>query len=191
MRVGIAAVLVIGMLANVAKASPLVDFIIGTSLVVTGGVFEFQRADAASKKEEDTKKAIDLIGKSIDADESFWYFYGSASWEFFNNGNTAAYRSLLSTANTYLSLRNSYASQSTPFSNSAGDNRDKEKLYKGVSLTSFAVGGAFIFKAAVTYWAKRTYSKEADNQKLRWAKNIELQPTASMDGARLGYQIAF
>lgn len=183
MKKTIIAVALMGMTVT-CQASPLADFVIGVTFLGVGGGFELLRNQTAKDKEDDDKKAGDAAISTLQHDEAASYFQGAADWEFIQNGNTSSYRSFSDTAASHRGSALRFLAETNRFAESASDHRDKEKIYKGVSLTSFGVGGAFIIKSAVTYLIQRNQTASLE-KKYKWVRNFEFKPTRQMDGAEL------
>lgn len=183
-------VLALSLMTSRAWCSPLSDLIIGVAFMGIGGVFEIQRSSAKGSREDDEKKATAHAIAAVQADENAFYYLGAANWERTLSGQSSTYFIFLNTANSYNATALSEIGQSSTLSSSAGDNRDKQNLYKGISLTSFGVGGAFIIKAAVTYALGR-HQTMAQARKYEWVKSFDMFPTPKLDGARLTYTRKF
>ena len=186
----IIALLIVAAAVSPLRAGPLVDFIVGGVLVANGGVFEYQRTKAASDKEDALKKGQDKFTQSINLDESAWYYWGAADWERANFGVTANYNLLVQRGNNFYALALVAAAEAGRHGRDANDAQDKENLYKGVSLTSFGVGGIFIVKGAISLIVNRNKSA-VSAKKYHWVKNFDLQPLQSMNGAHLAWSTRF
>lgn len=170
-------------LVNNCEAKPWHDFLVGGIMLATGGVFEMQRSKEASDKEGAETSANQHSVAFAGAYQNFWYFAGAADWERTTNGNTAAFNTLANTAIGYSVTANRELAAFNSDNSSANEHRNKEKVYKGVSLTAFGVGSAFVVKGLITYLVQRNYEKTA------WLDNLELTPNYAMDGATLRYRV--
>lgn len=169
-----------------ATANPLADLVIGAVMLGNGGLFEYFRGN----EEADAKTALDdanrHLSKAVADDEASWYYYGAAVDQKLMAGQTALYFLLLNESNRYADS----SVREAQVANAGGENysyhRNNQKLFKGVSLTSFGVGSFFVLKAAYGYfWGQD--SKSASSKKYRWARNLEVVPTADLAGAQLAW----
>jgi len=177
-------VLIVSMLLalpGMVAASPLTDVIIGGVLIVNGGVFEFQRSKAKKKKQTAQEKGTVEIVKALNADEQAFYFAGIADWEQINFGQTSIYFEALSISSDWGWQARNHANSSVGFFKTADSQKSKQNLYKGVSLTSFAIGSVFVVKGAIGYLVRR-------ERKESLLDNFTLSPTRRLDGAQIRYE---
>ena len=189
---GIIISVMIFLMAGKAMANPIADILIGGIMIGTGGYFEFQRSNAKSDRQTAETETAKHFILTIKNDENAQYYYGAAEWERLNFGNTAIWVALRNTANNYNSVALSEASLTSTSANTASDFQDKQNLYKGISLTAFGVGSAFIIKGAIEYLIERNATKSVKlDPKYKWVKNIDLMPNQNANGVKLIYAYTF
>ncbi|MBX4211718.1 MAG: hypothetical protein KW806_02940 [Candidatus Yanofskybacteria bacterium] len=190
MKKVIVSFLIVTSLGVPVMASPLTDFIVGAVFMVNGGVFEVIRSGAAGNKDDADKKAATAAASYEYNIGGANYYAGVAAWEFAQHGNTANYQSFYATGLGYYNSSQSDLASKNKYSSEAFDSRGEEKVYKGVSLTSFSIGGVMILKAGVTYWLNRRNTQSASLIG-KIEKHLALAPTPDMRGAQLAWEQRF
>lgn len=180
-------VLFVGMIltATTVRANPLFDVVFGGVMVMTGGYFDYERSGARSDREEAEKSSTSHAISAIQADENAAYYAGAADWENIKSGHTSSYFALVNTSMDYSRTAMREIGQAGQLADSAGDSNNKEHLYKGVALTSYAVGGFFIAKGIVSYLSHGKYSTLARVTRNPIIRNAYLVPSRDMTGASL------
>lgn len=133
------------------QASIKSDLIIGTGLILNGVAFQVlqnQQSDKASDLDMQGQTHANVAGSAL---LNSAFFDGAAEWELILNGQTFNYFSFLSQARNSEAFGISEGNTAIGLFNESRDHRDTENLYKGVSLTSYAVGGVMVLKGGIAW----------------------------------------